>query len=266
MQEAVKIIFLRYSIWIKPSRLILLFITNSFKPKLSSDNQESDNQEYFLIDVPFRMHKSKNEIRMKMGEEVTAYMAYIVLDDLFLLAASQYILTSQCTWLMLLQCYVSFQLKSQKSNHSRALSCNWWIVYLLMHILWPYFDSKDPFLLEMLPFIFILFLLWVMLIANMINGNSLVTDENSFQRPLLWYTVHPGIDLKEALLWESMVIINFIVDICPKKRYISGNSDLVYFGWMTWPWHSRWHIGSIQYGTYSRGWKSWEYEFWQSIS
>ena len=30
-------------IWIKPSRLILLFITNSFKPKLSSDNQEYTN-------------------------------------------------------------------------------------------------------------------------------------------------------------------------------------------------------------------------------
>ena len=69
---------------------------------------------YFLIDGPFRMHKSKNDIRMKMWEEGTAYMAYIVLDDLFLLAASQYILTSQCTWLMLCQCYVSFQLKSQK--------------------------------------------------------------------------------------------------------------------------------------------------------
>ena len=181
------------------------------------------------------MHKSKNEIRMKTGEEGTAYMAYIVLDDLFLLAASQYILTSQCTWLMLFQCYVSFQLKSQKSNHSRALSCNWWIVYLSMHILWPYFDSKDQFSLEILPFIFILFLLWVMLIANMINGNSFVTDENSFQKPLLWYTVHPGIDFKEALLWESMVSINFIVDICPKKDIYQGIP--IWFILGGWPDH-----------------------------
>ena len=46
---------------------------------------------------PSEYIKSKNKIRMKMGEEGTAYMAYIVFDDLFLLAASQYILTSQCT-------------------------------------------------------------------------------------------------------------------------------------------------------------------------
>ena len=30
-------------IWIKPSRLILLFITISFKPKLSSDKQDYTN-------------------------------------------------------------------------------------------------------------------------------------------------------------------------------------------------------------------------------
>ena len=136
-------------------------------------------------------------------------------------------------------CYYSVMCHSnwsrKKSNHSRALSCNWWIVYLLMHILWPYFDSKDPFLLEMLPFIFILFLLWVMLIANMINGNSFVTDENSFQKPLLWYTVHPGIDFKEALLWESMVSINFIVDICPNKDIYQGIP--IWFILGGWPDH-----------------------------
>ena len=33
-------------IWIKPSRLILLFITNSFKQQLSSDNQEYDKLEH----------------------------------------------------------------------------------------------------------------------------------------------------------------------------------------------------------------------------
>ena len=76
----------------------------------------------------------------------------------------------------------------------------------------------------------------------------------------------PGNWLKRGTFMRKYGFCQFYCGHLSKKRYISGNSDLVYFGWMTWPWHSRWHIGSIQYGTYSRGWKSWEYEFWQSIS
>ena len=75
----------------------------------------------------------------------------------------------------------------------------------------------------------------------------------------------PGNWLKRGTFMRKYGFCQFYCGHLSKKRYISGNSDLVYFGWMTWPWHSRWHIGSIQYGTYSRGWKSWEYEFWQSI-
>ena len=93
-------------------------------------------------------------------------------------------------------------------------STDWWLWNA--HSFVEFSCQRDPFFTFYFHFLFSF--LWTLLVADLINCKTFMTDTNIGQKPLLWYSAHLNFDIKRHFyvntLFQLISLSTFV------KRYI----------------------------------------------